>query len=182
MRESALVGLAHIWPACWSTACAALHTCPKAPQRLRGRCTPACYAASFPAWPACHVVCHASDPRRPGLHTCQPPAQLCSATWEAVAAVSAPSARSVACRQMGEVYGVPKLWHKGKSGDFYIMVRPAEPPDHPPVCSQLPTHCRESIWVVVPCLAVLDTQCNIPHTPAPALVPELLPSAALGTV
>lgn len=38
---------------------------------------------------------------------------------------------------MGEVYGVPKLWHKGKSGDFYIMVRLAEPPD-PPVCSQRP--------------------------------------------
>ena len=29
----------------------------------------------------------------------------------------------VFCRNLGEVYGLPKMHYKGKQGDFYIMVR-----------------------------------------------------------
>ena len=46
---------------------------------------------------------------------------------------------------MGEVYGVPKLWHKGKSGDFYIMVRPRKLQSR--LCAVHP-HCWESIRAV----------------------------------
>lgn len=31
------------------------------------------------------------------------------------------------CRNLGEVYGLPKMHYKGKQGDFYIMVCSARP-------------------------------------------------------